>query len=125
MVKRYSSAGYVSGPGTGTSDSIPAMLSNGEYVIRAAAVKSIGTPTLDRINKMAMGGLATKYNIPRMSMGGRVNMNQAGLASTSNSLYNINVTLNGSNLSPDDVAKAIEARMRMIETKEGRNRLFV
>jgi hypothetical protein len=42
--------GYISGPGTGTSDSIPAMLSNGEYVIRANAVKSIGTDTLDRMN---------------------------------------------------------------------------
>lgn len=29
--------GYISGPGTGTSDSIPAMLSNGEYVATAAA----------------------------------------------------------------------------------------
>jgi AraC-like DNA-binding protein len=27
--------GYITGPGTGTSDSIPAMLSNGEYVINA------------------------------------------------------------------------------------------
>ena len=46
------SGGYISGPGTGTSDSIPAMLSNGEYVIRSAAVDRIGVATLNRMNKM-------------------------------------------------------------------------
>lgn len=35
--------GHVSGPGTGTSDSIPAMLSDGEFVIPADVVKVIGT----------------------------------------------------------------------------------
>jgi hypothetical protein len=45
------------------------MLSNGEYVIRASAVQAIGTPMLDSINKMAMGGLATTYNIPTKSLG--------------------------------------------------------
>jgi hypothetical protein len=46
----FASGGYISGPGTGTSDSIPALLSNGEYVIRANAVKALGTDTLDRMN---------------------------------------------------------------------------
>ena len=51
--------GYISGPGSGTSDSIPARLSNGEYVIRANAVKAIGTDALDKLNyadKFADGG---------------------------------------------------------------------
>lgn len=42
--------GAVFGPGTGTSDSIPAMLSNGEYVIRAAAARALGYDQLDRLN---------------------------------------------------------------------------
>lgn len=61
-VKR-AAGGLVTGPGTGTSDSIPALLSNGEYVIRAAAVQSLGLSTLDRINhadKMSDPGLLTK-----------------------------------------------------------------
>jgi TP901 family phage tail tape measure protein len=69
MIKNYQPGGRVSGPGTGTSDSIPAMLSNGEYVIRAKSVQAIGTPMLDSINRMAMGGLATTYNIPTKSLG--------------------------------------------------------
>ena len=51
--------GYISGPGTGTSDSIPALLSNGEYVIRAKAAKAIGIDTLNKLNhaeKFADGG---------------------------------------------------------------------
>lgn len=49
--RQYATGGYVSGPGTGTSDSIPALLSNGEYVIRAAAVQRLGIGTLDKINR--------------------------------------------------------------------------
>jgi hypothetical protein len=39
------------------------MLSNGEYVLRASAVKAVGVPMLDEINRMAMGGLATRYDV--------------------------------------------------------------
>lgn len=45
--------GYVTGPGTATSDSIPVMLSNGEYVIKADAVRHIGKDTLDKWNAMS------------------------------------------------------------------------
>ena len=40
----------MSGPGSATSDSIPARLSTGEYVLRAAAVKAIGVGTLHAMN---------------------------------------------------------------------------
>jgi len=49
-IKKFASGGYVSGPGTSTSDSIPARLSAGEYVVRAAAVKRVGVAFLDAIN---------------------------------------------------------------------------
>ena len=57
------SGGYISGPGTSTSDSIPARLSNGEYVLNASAVKAIGIGTLDALNyqRYASGGLVRKY----------------------------------------------------------------
>ncbi|WP_033516805.1 hypothetical protein, partial [Bifidobacterium cuniculi] len=46
--------GRIHGPGSGTSDSIPAMLSNGEHVIRAAAVrkldKTVGPNFLHALN---------------------------------------------------------------------------
>lgn len=42
--------GPVKGPGTATSDDIPAWLSDGEYVLNAEAVKMVGKDKLDEIN---------------------------------------------------------------------------
>jgi hypothetical protein len=50
--------GYIAGAGTATSDSIPAYLSNGEYVVKAAAVARYGKSFFDSVNAMrfATGG---------------------------------------------------------------------
>jgi hypothetical protein len=63
------SGGYISGPGTGTSDSIPARLSNGEFVMRAAAVKKYGVGFMAALN-----GLRTpaSTSTPRFADGGPV-----------------------------------------------------
>lgn len=47
----FASGGGVSGAGSGTSDSIPAMLSNGEYVLRAEVVRNLGVDNLDALNE--------------------------------------------------------------------------
>jgi tape measure domain-containing protein len=47
----FADGGLVSGEGTGTSDSIPARLSNGEFVVRASSVGSIGTRFLNELNQ--------------------------------------------------------------------------
>jgi hypothetical protein len=44
--------GMVLGPGSGTSDSINARLSNGEYVLRANAVKYYGADFMNSLNQM-------------------------------------------------------------------------
>jgi TP901 family phage tail tape measure protein len=44
--------GMVRGPGSSTSDSINARLSNGEYVLRANAVKYYGTDFMNSLNQM-------------------------------------------------------------------------
>jgi hypothetical protein len=43
--------GKIRGPGTSTSDSIPAWLSNNEYVIRAKAVRKYGTAFMNAVNR--------------------------------------------------------------------------
>lgn len=52
--------GPIYGPGTATSDSIPAQLSNGEYVITASAHQRYGTAFFDALNakRLAGGGAA-------------------------------------------------------------------
>ena len=52
-VKEFTGEGEVEGPGTGTSDSVPAMLSDGEFVITAKAVKQIGVDKLRKMMKKA------------------------------------------------------------------------
>lgn len=47
----FAQGGKVEGPGSSTSDSIPAMLSDGEYVIRASSAREIGYDTLDMLNE--------------------------------------------------------------------------
>jgi hypothetical protein len=45
--------GHIRGPGTTTSDSIPAMLSDKEYVLNAKAVERVGVDKLDAVNSGA------------------------------------------------------------------------
>jgi len=47
---KFADGGIVRGPGTGRSDSIPARLSNGEYVVQADAVRKYGKSFLDNVN---------------------------------------------------------------------------
>ena len=48
---KFAQGGHVRGRGTGTSDSIPAMVSNGEYVVKANAVRNIGLANMELINQ--------------------------------------------------------------------------
>lgn len=54
LVKGFSTGGYVQGSGTGTSDSIPARLSNGESVMTAKAT-SMFSPILSAFNQLGGG----------------------------------------------------------------------
>lgn len=54
----FAGGGAVSGPGTGTSDSIPAMLSDGEFVVNAKATKK-HRAALEAINSGKAIGLAS------------------------------------------------------------------
>lgn len=54
LVKGFSVGGYVQGAGTGTSDSIPARLSNGESVMTAKAT-SMFSPILSAFNQLGGG----------------------------------------------------------------------
>jgi len=61
MGQGYATGGIVRGPGSGTSDSIPVRLSNGEGVMTAQAVQMFG-PLLSQMNQ-AGGGVGFTPNI--------------------------------------------------------------
>jgi uncharacterized protein YejL (UPF0352 family) len=62
--QRKASGGLVSGPGTSTSDSIPALLSDGEFVVNARSTQ-VFRPLLSAINATA--------GMPQFAVGGLVN----------------------------------------------------
>jgi TP901 family phage tail tape measure protein len=55
LLRGYAKGGYVDGFGTSTSDSIPAMLSKGEYVIKASAVGAYGVDFMNALNEQKVG----------------------------------------------------------------------
>lgn len=65
-VLALSGGGLVSGSGGPTSDSIPAMLSNGEFVVKASAVGAYGVDFLNAINQQRVGS----FTSGSMSVGG-------------------------------------------------------
>lgn len=101
----FATGGYISGAGTSTSDSIPARLSNGEYVVKANSVGKYGVSMMDAINngsfgpQYAVGGLVKQY-----AVGGSVNDSNSSLST--NAVYNITVSVD-TNANPDEIANKI------------------
>ena len=95
----FASGGSVDGPGTGTSDSIPAMLSNGEYVLNAQAVDRLGVPFLNGLNTGRLRGFASGGLV---GSGGAYNR-PASVGSSSSSTSN-SITLNVSALDASSFA---------------------
>jgi len=81
LVPHAAGGGYQVGPGTSTSDSILSWLSNGEYVINAAAVQKYGVGMFDALNQkripaFASGGSVSGYT----PSAGRTSGNSSGVA---------------------------------------------
>ncbi len=91
--------GYITGKGTSTSDSIPARLSNGEYVVQAKAVQGYGLNFMEAINRMK---LPTQKGLPKFAIsrprrmkfaeGGVVNSGASKGEGATTSLRIVNVT---------------------------------
>ena len=109
LIKKYATGGHISGPGSKTSDSIPAMLSNGEYVIKASTVDKVGVPFLNNLNtqKFANGGF-----VQRMKDGGSVNTPSISTLTTPGGAigYGLQQIMNGiySNLFGSGTMKALK-----------------
>lgn len=91
----FASGGYVRGPGTSTSDSIPARLSNGEFVVNAKATKDY-LPVLSAINSgralaFKDGGYVSEsmLAIPSTSAG---SIRSTPSESKQQQVFNINIT---------------------------------
>jgi len=69
----FAEGGYVSGPGTGKSDSILARISNGEYVIPANVVQDVGVGFFDSLRAGGNAAQSTPAAAPQQRGGGGPN----------------------------------------------------
>jgi hypothetical protein len=75
--RKMAQGGFVSGPGTSTSDSIPALLSDGEFVVNARSTQ-LFKPLLTAINdagalpQFAVGGMVKGQNQPQQDNSARI-----------------------------------------------------
>lgn len=88
--KGLATGGSVDGPGTGTSDSIPAMLSNGEYVLNAQAVDRLGVPFLNGLNTGRLRGFASGGLVGSGGVAGY----KAERGSNSGQVQSVNLSMN-------------------------------
>jgi hypothetical protein len=105
VIDGHSGGGFVTGPGTSTSDSILGRLSDGEFVVRAAAVKAIGVDTLEAINRGARPALVDRMSVPRFADGGPVEL--TGRAGSGAAGGDVHATL-GIGLNPELALLALE-----------------
>ena len=96
---KFAEGGSVAGPGTGTSDSIPAMLSDGEFVVKASSAKRYRN-LLEGLNsgniaKFASGGLVGmgtfNSDMPAVNSLNAIKMDNSR-SSSSQQVFNINIT---------------------------------
>ncbi len=93
------------GPGTGTSDSILSRLSNGEFVVKAAAVKRVGVGFLNAVNS----GFVPRSSTPRFATGGLVGA--SGPQSLISQVAGPNVGLKVVNVTdPNEVGRYLNSR---------------
>jgi hypothetical protein len=95
----FATGGHVTGAGTGTSDSIPARLSNGEFVVNAAAT-SRNLSTLHAMN----GSGGSTPGKTHFATGGFVNSGAGVGTGSTNVAFHINQT--GSNGQQDTSAQS-------------------
>lgn len=76
QIPTYATGGWISGPGTGTSDSVPALLSSGEFVVRQSVASQAGG-FLEALNAGVMR-FANGGPVPPVPPGGQLATGQAG-----------------------------------------------
>ena len=99
VAQEFAGSGPVEGPGSGVSDSIPARLSDGEFVFTAKAVEEIGEDTLMSMMKDAEAAADERQGLAEGGMPEDNNVNVQADA------------LLGMDMSPDPTQEAINENM--------------
>jgi TP901 family phage tail tape measure protein len=130
MIKAYAMGGKIKGypmggkipyaiggvAGDGGRDSVPAILTPGEFVVRKSMVKKYGQPLFESINQ---GSFAMpRYNMPES----RPTNIQTVMSTTSinapvYNTYDMDFAINGTNASADEIANKVMFKMRQVQNQ--------
>ena len=125
VAQEFAGSGPVDGPGSGVSDSIPARLSDGEFVFTAKAVEEIGSDTLmsmmkdaeakaDERQGLANGGEPEEEEIVEMEVEKPTSRQDIRVVKTT-------VDNGGKGImDEDEIYKNIKSKM-MLDNREGRH----
>lgn len=112
-VAGFDFGGEVFGPGTESSDSIPAMLSDNEYVVRASAAQRIGTTALNLLNEGDLDSLYRMLGQRPDVHGGDSSIDMGTLAGAlggqqGQPVVVVNITTQGSILAENDLRAIVQ-----------------
>lgn len=120
----FATGGLIQGPGSGTTDSIFARLSNGEFVMRAAAVQHYGPALLQQINSLRLPKFATGGFVGGSQLAPNIPAATGALKAASRGepepLGTVHLTIDGKRLPPFKAeAKSFQETLRMSSIKFG------
>ena len=115
---RLATGGLVAG--SGMTDSVRAMLTPGEFVVNRAASQKFG-PLLERINESKYPGNLSFGGTPTVT-----GINNNSINNNSSSVYNysLNIDVNGTSASPDDIARTVITQIRNMDAQRLRGNRF-
>jgi hypothetical protein len=114
---KYATGGVV---GQGGGDSVPSMLTPGEFVMRKASVQKYGSSMLEKMN---MGA----FEMPRYNVQGpqeqtkASNTNNTSINAPVYNTYSVNVNVPNTNADPDVIANKVMMRMTQIDNSNIRS----
>jgi hypothetical protein len=96
------------------------MLTPGEFVMNKAASKAYG-PLLERINESKYPGNLSFGGTPTVT-----GINNNSINNNSSSVYNysLNIDVNGTSASPDDIARTVITQIRNMDAQRLRGNRF-
>ena len=126
VLSKLAEGGAVFGPGGPTSDMVPAMLSNGEYVIKSSAVSKYGMGVMDALNNgtLNLAGLSTPgFSVPSGALNASADQSPVSQMS-GNTDSQTNVTINADfNITgasdPKKIADEVMQKIQLTMKKSG------
>jgi TP901 family phage tail tape measure protein len=110
MVTKYMARGGAVG-----SDTVPAMLTPGEFIVNKAAAKQFG-PMLKTINESKypsmLGSNNAMSNLPVNNISSSVSDNSTAVYN-----YSLGFNINGTNSNPNDIARAVMAEIKRVDAQ--------